>query len=91
MKRFAFILTLVASGLGTSLAFAGTQSGPSPATTNPTVVIDNNAAKSEKENTANNRPAKQTKKRAQRDSKQTETSRPLTTEEQEWERTVYNP
>ena len=91
MNRFAFVFILAASCLGSSLAFAGTQAGPSSPTTNAAVTVENNSPKPEKRNTSDSGPTKKTKKHTQQDAKRTDTSKPLTPEEQEWERAVYNP
>ena len=89
MKQFAFIFIFAVACLGNSLAFAGTQAGPSAPATKATVAIDNNGASSEKQDMAG-RPAKKTQKHAKHESKSTETNRPLTPEEQAWEKAVYN-
>lgn len=95
MKRFAFIFILSpilgASCLGSSFAYAGTQAEPSSPTTNATAAVENNEPKPEKRNASDSGPTKKTKKHTQQDTKRTDTSRPLTTEEQEWEKAVYNP
>jgi len=82
---------LAVACLGGSLAVAGTQSGPSSPTTNATTTVENNSPKTEKRNDSDSGRTKKTKKQAQQDAKRTDTSRPLTAEEQEWERAVYNP
>jgi hypothetical protein len=89
MKRFAIMLAV--GCLGSSLVFAGTQAGPSSPTTNETAIVENNSAKPEKRNSSDSGPTKKTKKHAHQNTKRTDTSGPLTAEELEWERTVYNP
>ncbi len=89
MKKFAIMFAVVC--LGSSLAFAGTQAGPSSSTTSTTAVVENNSSKPGKRNASDGGPTKKTKQHTQQDAKRTETSRPLTAEEQEWEKTVYNP
>ncbi len=89
MKKFAIMFAVVC--LGSSLAFAGSQTGSSSSTTSTAAAVENNSSKPEKESATKNNPTKKTKQHTQQDSKRTEASRPLTAEEQEWEKTVYNP
>jgi hypothetical protein len=90
MKKIAFIFILAASCVGSSLAF-GIQSGPMSPTTNTNAAIETNGPKTEKQNMNDTGRTKKAKKQVKRDAKQTEASRPLTAEEQEWEKAVYTP
>jgi len=90
MKQFAFIFIFAVACLSNSLAFARTQAGPSAPATNATVATDNNGASSEKQDMAGSHPAKKAQKHAKHESKSMETNRPLTPEEQAWEKAVYN-
>ncbi len=93
MKKFAFIFILAASCLGSSLAFAGTQAGSGASTKNTKAAVENNGS-DEKQNMTDSGLAKKAKKHVKQ-AKQTDTAKPrtspLTAEEQEWEKAVYNP